>query len=160
MTKPLLLLGSNMGHCESNLAKAREAICIEIGGILQQSSLYKTAAWGNENQPDFYNQVICVTTSKSAVDLLLAIQKIEHAMGRIRKETWGPRIIDIDILFYGDQIINLPQLKVPHSGIPDRKFTLIPLVEIAKDFIHPISQKSMQTLLNECTDTLNVVKLH
>jgi 2-amino-4-hydroxy-6-hydroxymethyldihydropteridine diphosphokinase len=87
---------------------------------------------------------------------LQATKKIENALGRIRTEKWGSRIIDIDILFYGDQIINHPDLCIPHPGIPLRKFTLVPLSEIASDIIHPVSKKNIKTLLAECPDELEV----
>jgi 2-amino-4-hydroxy-6-hydroxymethyldihydropteridine diphosphokinase len=87
------------------------------------------------------------------------ILRIETAMGRIRKEKWGPRVIDIDLLFYGNEVINSPALQLPHPGIPARKFTLLPLSEIAPDLRHPLSNKSIATLLTECPDPLRVEKV-
>lgn len=154
-----LLLGSNLGDRYRNLDLARQQISRQIGTLVTQSSVYKTAAWGKTNQPAFYNQVVAVKTVLSPRKALERLQSIEEALGRTRAEKWGPRIMDIDILFWGDQIVNEPNLTIPHPGIPQRRFTLMPLVEIRKDFIHPILQRDMKALLEECTDSLSVEKL-
>jgi 2-amino-4-hydroxy-6-hydroxymethyldihydropteridine diphosphokinase len=154
-----LLLGSNLGDRYRNLDLARQQISRQIGTLVTQSSVYKTAAWGKTNQPAFYNQVVAVKTVLSPRKALEILQSIEEALGRTRAEKWGPRIMDIDILFWGDQIVNEPNLTIPHPGIPQRRFTLMPLVEIRKDFIHPILRRDMKALLEECTDSLSVEKL-
>jgi 2-amino-4-hydroxy-6-hydroxymethyldihydropteridine diphosphokinase len=154
-----LLLGSNQGNPVSNLERALEHIAKEAGQVAACSSLYTSAAWGVKDQPDFLNQVVEINSAHSPEVLLQKILHIEQQMGRVRREKWGPRLIDIDLLFYGDKVINTPALVVPHPGIPERKFTLQPLAEIAPDFLHPVSKKTVAELLRECRDTLEVKRL-
>lgn len=154
-----LLLGSNQGHPPDRLAEAAERIGSEAGEILARSSLYRSAAWGLEQQPDFCNQVLELRSELPPALLLETLLGIERAMGRIRSLKWGPRVIDIDLLFYGQQVIDSATLHLPHPGIPERKFTLLPLSEIAPDWIHPVSHKSIATLLEECPDPLRVEKV-
>ncbi|MFZ6009190.1 MAG: 2-amino-4-hydroxy-6-hydroxymethyldihydropteridine diphosphokinase [Bacteroidota bacterium] len=153
-----ILLGSNQGHTLENLIMAQRAIRTSIGKIIRASSVYKTSAWGKTDQPDFYNQVIEVETSFEPGILLEKVLLIENELGRKRKEKWGPRIIDIDILIYQNRVVDLPALTIPHPGIPLRKFTLAPLAEIAPDLLHPILNKNILTLLKECPDSLPVEK--
>lgn len=153
-----LLLGTNVGNRTLNLDAAKKAIS-RISQIVNQSSLYKTAAWGNTDQPDFYNQVIEINTALEPEALLDKILFIEADLGRIRKEKWGPRIIDIDILFYEERVVQKEHLIIPHPGIPSRKFVLKPLVEIAPLFTHPLLKKTTTTLLHECQDDLTVEKV-
>jgi 2-amino-4-hydroxy-6-hydroxymethyldihydropteridine diphosphokinase len=153
-----LLLGSNLKNPEQQLSSARNLIAAEIGEIIDTSSLYATAAWGNTNQPDFLNQVIVINTDISAETLMETILKIEENMGRIRTQKNAPREIDIDIIFFNHDIINLPELIIPHPLLQERKFVLIPLNEIAPDFKHPILLKTAQELLEICTDSLDVQK--
>ncbi|MBR9921952.1 MAG: 2-amino-4-hydroxy-6-hydroxymethyldihydropteridine diphosphokinase [Bacteroidetes bacterium] len=154
-----LLLGSNQQQPLHQLAEARRRIASQIGPIQRASSLYLTEAWGVEDQDDFINQAICVQTRLSPKGLLQTIHQIEGAMGRVRKDRWGPRPIDIDILFYGEQVIEEENLSIPHPGIPDRNFTLIPLLEIAPDLIHPVLQTDMEHLYWESKDNLEVILL-
>ena len=154
-----ILLGSNLGDRHSNLNYARLEIGRLIGKIITTSSIYKTAAWGQMEQPDFYNQVIEIRSALSPEKMLSIVKNIEKKAGRVREEKWGPRIIDIDILFYGDYIIASDTLVIPHPHIPDRRFTLLPLAEIAYDFIHPVNKKSVNQMLDACTDKLAVEKL-
>jgi len=154
-----LLLGSNQGKPVDHLAAAAEKIEEDAGKILARSSVYKTAAWGIREQPDFYNQVLQITSNYSPEVLLEKLLGIEQAIGRVRLQKWGPRIIDIDLLFYGQEVRNTTSLQLPHPGIPQRKFTLLPLAEITPDLRHPVSKKSIATLLAECTDTLSVEKI-
>jgi 2-amino-4-hydroxy-6-hydroxymethyldihydropteridine diphosphokinase len=154
-----LLLGTNLGEPLKNLQAAKQQVAEKIGEILRVSSLYKTAAWGKMEQPDFFNQVIEIKTALDPVFLLDKILAIETWMGRKRIEKWGPRIIDIDILFFHQATIDTATLTLPHPGIPERKFTLMPLAELAPHFWHPVLRKSIQTLLLECQDPLTVKKI-
>jgi 2-amino-4-hydroxy-6-hydroxymethyldihydropteridine diphosphokinase len=154
-----LLLGTNMGDRNKNLNMAIDAIDVSIGKIKKKSAVYRTEAWGKTDQPPFYNQVIVSETSMDAQALLDGILSIEKKMGRQRDEKWGKRIIDIDILFFGDEIIESKFLLVPHPQIPYRRFTLVPLNEIIPHFIHPKLQKKISELLTACDDPLEVVKI-
>jgi len=152
-----LLLGSNLGEREKNLSDARDSIQ-HIGSLLAVSSIYQTEAWGQREQPDFLNQVVQIDFKKSPRELLLNILTIETNMGRVRTEKWGPRIIDIDILFLDDLIINEPDLIIPHPQLHLRRFTLLPLAELVPDLIHPVLHKSCAQLLEECTDHSGVIR--
>lgn len=154
-----LLLGSNQGQPLNNLREASIRIGEAAGKIGNRSAVYKSAAWGFSRQPDFYNQVLQIASGHSPERLLEIILNIEQEMGRIRTQKWGPRLIDIDLLFYGKEVRNTPSLQIPHPGIPQRRFTLVPLAEIAGALLHPVSKKSIATLLAECTDTLRVEKV-
>jgi 2-amino-4-hydroxy-6-hydroxymethyldihydropteridine diphosphokinase len=151
-----LLLGTNLGNRERNLQLAKEHLTAHQLVIMKESKIYETAAWGIEDQPSFLNQVIEIDTSKNPERILIIIQIIEESMGRIRNEKWAQRLIDIDILYYNDVVVDESRLKIPHPEIANRRFTLMPLVEIAADQVHPVNQKSQQHLLNECKDDLNV----
>jgi 2-amino-4-hydroxy-6-hydroxymethyldihydropteridine diphosphokinase len=149
-------LGTNQGNREANLSYAVKQIGFLIGPIVKQSSVYKSMPWGKPDQPDFLNQVVCARTLLSAELCLKQLASIERKAGRVRTEKWGPRIIDLDILYYNEQLINLPDLVVPHPGIANRKFVLIPLAEIAPVFIHPLLKKNHLQLIEECPDQLEV----
>lgn len=154
-----LSLGTNTGDRLANLEKARAAIKM-FGNIISLSSTYQTEAWGKTDQPAFYNQVIEISTALSPVALLSAFLAIEIELGRVREEKWGPRTIDIDILFYGSTLVNQENLILPHPGIADRKFVLVPLNEIASEFIHPVYKKNISELLRACPDSLAVEKIN
>ena len=151
-----LLLGTNLGDRKENLNTAIQHITARTGKVEKCSSTYETEAWGETEQPLFLNQVVKVQSDLSPAGLLQGIQEIEQQMGRIRYHKWGERIIDIDILYYFDQIIQTEVLQVPHPGIPTRRFTLVPLCEVAAEAVHPVLQKTQQQLLDECNDNLNV----
>ena len=157
MNTAYLLLGSNEGDRKLWLKMATDMIDIHCGLIVKKSAVYKTAAWGIIDQPEFLNMVVCVKTDKKPNDLLDAILNIERALGRERNEKWGRRKIDIDILFYNDEIIDIPGLVIPHPYIQERKFTLVPLAEIAPTYMHPVIKKTVQSLLDNCPDNLAVV---
>ncbi len=153
------LLGSNVGNSREHLILAAQYIQTEIGKIITASSFYRTAAWGNNNQPDFLNQVIVAETKLDAQKVLQKALSIEEIMGRIRTEKNAPRIIDIDILYFNKEIINTPYLIVPHSQIAYRRFVLVPLAAIAPLLKHPVLHKTSVELLAICTDALNVQKI-
>ena len=158
MNTAYLLTGGNMGDREQYLSTAREWIEAECGKIVKASSLYETAAWGKTDQAAFLNQVLHIRTILNAKQLIRQILKIEKQMGRIRKEKNGPRIIDIDILLFNDEVISISFLKVPHPEMQSRRFVLIPLNEIAPTIVHPVFKKTVKALLDECPDTLPVQK--
>jgi 2-amino-4-hydroxy-6-hydroxymethyldihydropteridine diphosphokinase len=158
MNRIVLLTGSNIGDSQLNLEKAKNGIQQKIGDIAGESSIYITAAWGKTDQPDFLNQVLLVHSNHTATDVLQLILTIEQNMGRIRTEKNAPRIIDIDILFFNNDIIQTENLIVPHPLIAQRRFVLEPLNELMSKEIHPVSQKKIAQMLQECTDTLIVRK--
>jgi 2-amino-4-hydroxy-6-hydroxymethyldihydropteridine diphosphokinase len=129
-----------------------EILTKKVGKITQISSLYQTAAWGPIPQNDFINQVIEVETKLSAPELMDILLEIELQQGRVRQERWGPRTLDLDIIFFGEQLISTENLEIPHPRMEDRKFVLIPMVEINPNLIHPISRKSIRQILLECKD--------
>jgi 2-amino-4-hydroxy-6-hydroxymethyldihydropteridine diphosphokinase len=159
-----LLLGGNLGDREKTILEAKNAISLQIGNIEKQSSIYQTAAWGVENQPSFLNQVIQISTSLSAQEILTQIEDIEKKLGRKRYQKWYARTIDVDILYYENQVFDEEEntttkqknLKVPHPFLHQRRFTLVPLVEITPNFLHPIFEKTNSELLEECLDKLPV----
>lgn len=151
-----LLLGTNLGDKKANLNKALLEIASRIGKIKEQSSVYETDAWGKTDQAAFLNMVVSVDTSLNPLQVLEHINLIEQALGRVRVEKWRERIIDIDLLYYGNMVIDLPHLKVPHPEIAHRRFTLVPLNEIASEFLHPIFHKTQNQLLDACQDPLAV----
>jgi 2-amino-4-hydroxy-6-hydroxymethyldihydropteridine diphosphokinase len=155
-TSFFFLLGSNQGDRVHQLRDATNKISRLIGQIKKKSSIYQTVAWGKTDQPDFLNQALIVKSSLSSQEVLKIIHSIELEMGRQRTTKWSERVIDIDILYANDLIFNLSDLKIPHPEIQNRKFVLIPLVEIAPNFIHPILMKTNAELLSICKDSLAV----
>jgi len=158
MNKAYLLTGGNMGNREKNLARAKKLISEQAGKVTRASSLYETAAWGKTDQPSFYNQALELETTLPPKDLLKLLLEIEKKLGRQRDEKYGPRTIDIDILLYGDQIFNDPQLRIPHPELQNRRFALTPLAEIGPGLVHPVFKKSITELLAICSDTLEVTR--
>jgi 2-amino-4-hydroxy-6-hydroxymethyldihydropteridine diphosphokinase len=159
MNKTYLLTGGNEGDRILHMQQARTNIELICGRILQISSLYETAPWGEKNQADFLNQVMLIETIQSPQSLLQAILSIEEKGGRKRTVKNAPRTIDIDILFYDSLILEEPGLTIPHPRIAERRFVLEPMNEISPDFRHPILGKTIQQLLLECTDELAVKKI-
>jgi 2-amino-4-hydroxy-6-hydroxymethyldihydropteridine diphosphokinase len=154
--KAYLMLGGNQGDVVFNLNKSVLLIEQWVGHVLQRSNIYKTKAWGNTEQPDFLNQAVLIETDLSAKDLLTSLISIEVFLGRVRgDEKWAERTIDIDILFYKEDIIDTPELTIPHPHLQNRRFVLEPLNEIAPAFLHPSLKKTITTLLNECNDSLS-----
>ncbi len=151
-----LLLGSNLGDRISYLRQARSLIGETVAKVIQASSVYETQSWGKTDEPDYLNQVLYLKTDLHPGLLLEKLLGIETIMGRKREVKWGSRIIDIDILFYGDQKINEPNLVVPHPELHNRMFTLAPLNEIAPNFVHPVFQKKISDLKSELKSDLTV----
>lgn len=147
-----------MGDSMTQLKKAAASIEKEIGKISRYSSIYQTAAWGMTDQPDFLNQVLVVETGFTAAQTMLKVLAIEKKMGRIRTVKNAPRIIDIDILYFGKEIIREKDLVIPHPAIPQRRFVLVPLNELSPQFIHPALNISNHRLLMKCPDKLDVKK--
>ncbi|MCR9253050.1 MAG: 2-amino-4-hydroxy-6-hydroxymethyldihydropteridine diphosphokinase [bacterium] len=152
-----LLLGSNLGDKRETINQAIKSIN-SFAPVITKSYIYETAAWGKMDQPSFYNQVILVNSNLNPEDFLQRLQQIEIALGRQRFEKWGERTIDIDILYFGNSLIKLENLSVPHPEIQNRRFTLVPMNEIAPDFVHPIFQTTQAKLLDDCKDNLQVTK--
>jgi len=149
----VLGLGGNMGDRNLALKQARDYIQNEIGFIIQESSLFQTSSWGITDQDYFLNQVIIVSTLLNAEKVLKKCMEIELKLGRIRAEKYGSRIIDIDILFFNNEIIEKENLIIPHLLLHKRKFVLVPLMEIISDFVHPVLNKTIEELTNECEDS-------
>jgi 2-amino-4-hydroxy-6-hydroxymethyldihydropteridine diphosphokinase len=159
MNTAYLLAGSNMGDRTAYLQLATKIIEEQCGSIITRSHIYETAAWGVLDQPSFYNQALTVQTELQPEKLMQTLLNIEAFIGRKRVQKMGPRIIDLDILLIDDLVLNTLLLTVPHPHLPERRFALTPLAEIAPALIHPIANKTITELLTECSDMLPVVKL-
>ncbi len=156
MPRLYLLLGGNLGNRPMYLQQARESLAARLGVLTRSSSIYETAAWGNTEQPAFLNQVLEFKTVLAPEQVLQEINSIEQELGRVRLEHWGSRVIDIDILFYEDLVLQTQRLTVPHPQLHNRRFTLQPLAELAPAFEHPVLGKSIAELLEICPDALEV----
>jgi len=159
MNTAFLLTGGNLGDRKETLAQAKDLIAEQCGAVVATSSLYETAAWGNADQPAFLNQALQLETTLTARQLMRRLLKMEKLMGRVRKEKYGPRIIDIDILLFNNEVHNYPLLKLPHPEMQNRRFALLPLAEIAPTIVHPVLKKTTKQLLKECKDELEVKKM-
>lgn len=143
-----LSLGSNIGDRVQNLKTALEEIK-KLGTITEISSFYETEPVDYKEQPEFLNNAIALKTDLSAVDLIIQLQEIEHKMGRVKEIDKGPRNIDIDIILFNQEIINQPNLQIPHSKFSSRNFVLTPMEEIAPEVQDPISKKTIKQLHKE-----------
>jgi len=141
-----LLLGSNLGNRKEILEKAIELLNLAVGFIILQSKAYETKPWGLIDQPDFLNLAVAAHTNLSPQEILKKTQFIEDQLGRVRNEKWGARLIDIDIIFFEHEIIDEPNLKIPHPLVHERDFALTPLAEIAPDLVHPVLGKTVLAL--------------
>jgi 2-amino-4-hydroxy-6-hydroxymethyldihydropteridine diphosphokinase len=159
MITVFLSLGSNEGDRYYNLDIALDMINEYAGIIQNKSSIYETEPWGIHDQPLFLNMAVSISTTLEASALLETIRYIEKEMGRTKRIKWGQRNIDIDILFYDTIIFQSDELTIPHPMLHERKFVLKPMNEIASGFIHPLSGKTINLMLKECTDILSVKKL-
>lgn len=144
-----ILLGANLGDRLTTLSQARTLISSQVGPVHQQSALYETAPWGVIDQPAYLNQVLRVETALAPEAVLAQTQAIEAQLGRVRLEKWGSRIIDIDLLYYDQLVWQTASLTLPHPLLHERRFTLVPLAELAPDMVHPVFRKTTQQLLSE-----------
>ena len=153
-----ILLGSNLGDKVGNVDEARRLLGHWVV-IRKSSGLYQSEPWGKADQPEFINQVVEIGTSLPPLELFGVTTTIEQKMGRQRTEKWGARVIDIDLLFYHAVILDTPELTLPHPQIPYRRFTLVPLCEIERDLVHPVTHQTVDTMLKECNDPLKIVRI-
>ena len=151
-----LQLGSNIGDREQQLEFAISEIKEKVGDITNSSKVYESAPWRVDGQSNYLNQVIKIKTEIDAKSVLSAVLDIENDLGRKRIEKWGKRLIDIDIIFYNNEIIETAELCIPHKHMHERKFVLTPLNEIASDYLHPKYNKTVADLLVECNDVESV----
>lgn len=157
MKSIFLSLGGNLENTQDIFYQILPEIENKIGKIQEKSSIYSSEAWGNPNQANFLNQILKIeSTIDSPENLLEITQNLEKQFGRIKNQKWGPRPIDIDILFFQNQLFESKNLIIPHPLIQNRKFILLPFSEISPDFIHPKLMKSILQLLKDCKDPLEV----
>jgi 2-amino-4-hydroxy-6-hydroxymethyldihydropteridine diphosphokinase len=157
--RAFLGLGSNLGDRAEYIAKAIEEIgSLKDTKITKEASLYETEPWGFKEQPDFINSAVEIETSLSAEELFTGVKSIEQKLKRQSVGKWQEREIDIDILFYGSEIIHTEKINIPHKEIENRKFVLVPMKELAPDFVHPVFNKSIEELLSYSKDSLVVKK--
>jgi 2-amino-4-hydroxy-6-hydroxymethyldihydropteridine diphosphokinase len=156
MNQVFLGLGTNVGDRMFQINEALAQLSAVLGQVTAQSSIYATQAWGLTEQDDFLNAVVQIETHLNVEDVLQQIQSIEQSMGRDRSIKWGPRTIDIDILFFNDEIIEKEHLTVPHPLLQERLFVLQPMLEIAPNYIHPKLAASIEALIEIRPDQLKV----
>lgn len=155
-----MLLGANLGDPIQQFRSANLLIVSRIGPIIKQSDVYVSPSWGDVGiQPDYLNQAILVETSLEPTLVLEEILKIETELGRIRTVKWGARVIDIDILYIDDLIIDLPNLVVPHPLLQMRNFALLPMMDLNVNWVHPVLNLGVDQMIRLCSDTAKVVRL-
>ncbi len=159
MNFSIILQGSNIGDKIFTIKKSTELIKKEIGEIEKISSFYESEPWGFESNEWFINRTVGIYTILSPIQLLEKLLKIETSLGRVRnpvKKAYSSRTIDLDMLFFNNEIIKTPNLTIPHPRLHLRKFTLLPLAEIYPNFVHPVFNKTVNELLSECNDVSKV----
>lgn len=156
MNQCVILLGTNTGDLEKNLLNASGLITERIGDIQKSSKIYETEPWGIKDQPAFLNKVIVISTVHNASSVMKLLLGIEEELGRKREKKWAPRIIDLDILYFNDEIINEPGLIIPHPHLHERRFTLVPLCEVLAGMVHPVIKKKNEELLTCLADNSGV----
>lgn len=154
-TSSVIHLGSNLGNRTEFLNKAIDRLEM-LGKVVKRSAIYETAPWGVTDQPFFLNMAVELITSMAPAELLKSLRLIETELGRTRQQKWGPRTIDMDLIFYGDKIIETEELTVPHPQAHKRAFVLIPLLDICPDRIHPKFNQKVWELYDQCTDVTEV----
>ena len=152
-----LQLGSNLGDRQELISEAVLQISYHVGNVKLRSQIYESTPWRVDGQENYLNQIIQVTTLLSAAEILSLALNIENDLGRVRAEKWGERLIDIDIIFFNNDIVETPDLCIPHKHMHERNFVLVPLHEIAPDFIHPKYNKTVSELLNTSKDLEKVL---
>ncbi len=152
-----LALGSNLGNRLANLKQAIEALTPQME-VKARSEVYETPPWGYEDQPTFLNQVVKVKTYLDPENLLKHLKRLEVALGRKESFPNGPRLIDLDILFYDDLVLNTAALVIPHPRLHERAFVLLPLMDIDPNLVHPVNKKSVHELMASC-DASGIKKL-
>jgi len=160
MAKLFLLLGGNLGNKERIFSTARKRLGEELGALIQTSSVFETEPWGFDSDDMFWNQVLVIETSLTPEQVLECTKDIETELGRVRKAArYSSRLIDIDLLFYDDMVLHEPGLELPHPRMIDRRFVLEPLAEVAAELVHPVFKRNIVSLLEECSDHLQVKRL-
>jgi 2-amino-4-hydroxy-6-hydroxymethyldihydropteridine diphosphokinase len=161
MAQVFIGLGSNLGNRTKYLEQAVQALAGQNGILIKSvSSVYETEPVGVKEQPQFLNQVVELETTIEPSDLMKQLKTIEHAIGRTETERWGPREIDLDLLYYNSIVYNDEFLRVPHPEIANRRFVLVPMKEIAPSFVDPLRKQTVEELLHHCQDTSTVRKIH
>lgn len=141
-----LSLGSNVGDQLNNLLSAEGELSLRVGKIIKKSSYYITDPWGYTKQATFINSCLLIKSEHSPTEMLSIIKAIEVDLGRKTRKKWGPRLIDIDIIFFNKSIVRSPNLVIPHPYMHERKFVLSPMLEIAPQFVHPVLNKTIEEL--------------
>ncbi|MBI4726774.1 2-amino-4-hydroxy-6-hydroxymethyldihydropteridine diphosphokinase [candidate division TA06 bacterium] len=160
-TKSYVGLGSNLGNRLGNIRFALAAMGQMPGSsVLRMSAVYETEPYGNPGQPKFLNAAVEIETALEPTTLLKSLQRIEHHLGRVRQAKWEPRVIDLDILYFGNQVIDTPELKVPHPELSLRRFALVPLCDLIPEFEDPTSRQKVKVLLQKISRThKDIIKL-
>jgi len=149
MSNVYIGIGSNLGDRQGNCRNAIALFAENRINVTKVSSMIETEPWGVKDQPGFINMAVEAETGMEPEELLETLKKIERDMGRVTDVRWGPRLIDLDILFYDDLVFSTPDLEIPHPYIQEREFVLKPLAEIAEDFMHPVFRKNVRQLLKD-----------